>query len=145
MRKSFSDLATIGLVCALYFITGKLGSWLAAVDPSATVVWPPTGLALAAVLLLGQRVCPAILFGDFLLNVTTIGSFETSLGIAAGNTVEALIGAWLARRFANGGGAFDRASDVVKFVVLAGLTSTVIGAMFGVTMFMSAAAATPSS
>ena len=77
----------------------------------------------------GRQSCSA----TFLLNVTTIGSFETSLGIAAGNTVEALIGAWLARRFANGGSAFDRASDVVKFVVLAGLTSTVIGAMFGVT------------
>ena len=133
MRKSFSDLATIGIVCALYFVTGKLGSWLAAVDPSATVVWPPTGFALAAVLVLGQRVWPAILFGDLLLNVTTIGSFETSLGIAAGNTVEALIGAWLARRFANGGSAFDRASNVVKFVVLAGLTSTIIGAAIGVT------------
>jgi PAS domain S-box-containing protein len=133
MRKSFSNLATIGLVCSLYFITGKLGSWLAAVDPSATAVWPPTGLALAAVLMLGQRVWPAILLSDFLLNLTTIGSFETSLGIAAGNTIEALIGAWLAQRFANGGSAFDRASDVIKFVVLAGLTSTVIGAMFGVT------------
>ncbi|MGZ8433965.1 MAG: PAS domain S-box protein [Candidatus Binatia bacterium] len=133
MRKSLSNLTTIGVVCVLYFIIGKLGSWLAAVDPNATVVWPPTGFALAAVLLLGQRVWPAILCGDVLLNVTSIGSFETSLGIAAGNTVEALVGAWLASRFANGGSAFDRASDVVKFVALAGLTSTVIGATFGVT------------
>ncbi len=133
MRKSFADLATIGIFGVLYFITGQLGSWLAAMNPSATVVWPPTGFALAAVLVLGQRVWPAILLGDLLLNVITIGSLEISLGIAVGNTVEAVIGAWLARRFANGGSAFDRASNVVKFVVLAGLTSTVIGAAIGVT------------
>jgi two-component system, sensor histidine kinase and response regulator len=133
MQRYFSYLATIGVLCILYFYAGKLGLSLAVIHPSATVVWPPTGIALAAVLLLGNRVWPGILLSAFLVNVTTAGSIATSLGIATGNTLEALFGAFLARRFAKGSSAFDRADDLVKFVVLVGMTSTMISATLGVT------------
>ena len=83
-------LRRLGLLAALaagYFVAGKLGLEVAYVHPSATVVWPPTGLTLAAFLLAGYEVWPAILLGAFLVNITTAGSVATSAAIAAGNTL----------------------------------------------------------
>lgn len=121
------------VLAGVYFVAGKLGLMLAFVHASATAVWPPTGIALAATLLLGYRVWPAILLGAFLVNATTAGSAWTSLGIAIGNTLEGLLGAFLVTRFANGRNVFDRARDVVKFAALAGLLSTTVSATVGVT------------
>jgi MASE1 len=107
--------------------------------PSATPVWPPTGIALAAILILGYRVWPGIFLGAFLVNITTAGSIATSIGIATGNTLEGLVGAYLVRRFAHGPAAvwgppwLDRPRDMLMFAVLAGLVSTTISATFGVT------------
>ncbi len=106
---------------------------LAFFHPSASPVWPPTGLALAAVLLLGYRVWPAVLVGAYLVNVTTAGSVATSIGIATGNTLEAVVGAYLVNRFANGRDAFDRPEDVFKWALLAAMVSTAVSATFGVT------------
>jgi integral membrane sensor domain MASE1 len=70
-------------------------------------VWAPTGIALAALLSIGYGAWPAIFIAAFLVNVTTAGSIATSLGIAAGNTLEAVFGAYLVNRFAGGWEAFD--------------------------------------
>jgi diguanylate cyclase (GGDEF)-like protein len=123
----------LGGLAALYFAAGKFGLMLAFFHPSASPVWPPTGLALAAVLLLGYRVWPAVLVGAYLVNVTTAGSVATSIGIATGNTLEAVVGAYLVNRFANGRDAFDRPEDVFKWALLAAMISTVVSATFGVT------------
>ena len=72
------------------------------VNPSATLVWAPAGIALAAMLLLGKRMWPAILVGAFLVNLTTPGSVVTAVVIAIGNTLEAVVGATLVERFAGG-------------------------------------------
>ncbi|PYM63354.1 MAG: hypothetical protein DME11_17135 [Candidatus Rokuibacteriota bacterium] len=120
------------VIAGVYFVAGKVGLTLASVHPSATTVWPPTGIALAATLLLGYRVWPALFAGAFLVNVTTAGSAWTSLGIASGNTLEALLGGWLVTRFANGCQAFDRTRNILTFVALAGLLSPVVSATVGV-------------
>lgn len=109
----------------LYFLAGKLGLALASIHPSASAVWPPTGIALAAALLFGLRVWPAILLGAFLVNITTAGSIATSAGIAAGNTLEALIGARLVNRFAAGIDAFQRPQSVLRFALVIALAATV--------------------
>ena len=126
-------LAALAILAVAYSIAGKLGLRLAVVHASATAVWPPTGLALAALLVRGYRVWPSILLGAFLVNVTTAGSVGTSVGIAVGNTLEAILGAYLVRRFANGPRTLDRAQDVFKFALLAGVVSTTVSATFGVT------------
>lgn len=126
-------VATWALVGAAYFLAGKLGLSLAFVHPSATPVWPPTGIALAVLLRLGIQAWPGIFAGAFLVNLTTAGTFATSLGIASGNTLEGLIGAYLVRRFAQGDRAFDRAPDVFRFAILAGVISTAVSATVGVT------------
>jgi len=120
------------LLAGLYVLAGKLGLMLALVHPSATAVWPPTGIALAALLALGYRVWPGIFLGAFLVNVTNAGTIATSLGIAAGNTLEGLAGAYLVNRFAGGRQAFDRAIDAFRFALLAGLVSTSFSATLGV-------------
>ncbi len=111
-------LAALAILAVAYSIAGKLGLRLAVVHASATAVWPPTGLALAALLVRGYRVWPSILLGAFLVNVTTAGSVGTSVGIAVGNTLEAILGAYLVRRFANGPRTLDRAQDIFKFALL---------------------------
>src|SRR5437660_2143052 len=126
------NVPTLVALAAVYFAAGKLGLKLAFVNASASAVWPCTGIALAAFLLLGYRVWPAILAGAFLVNLTTAGSVVTSLAIAVGNTLEGLIGCYLVTRFAAGKQAFQRAQDIFKFAVLAGMVSPVVSASVGV-------------
>ncbi len=128
-------LRRVGLlagVAAGYFVAGKLGLEVAYVHPSATAVWPPSGLTLAAFLLAGYEVWPAILVGAFLVNITTVGSPATSAAIAAGNMLEGLVGAYLVNRFARGHRACERARDVFKLAGLAAFLSTTISATAGV-------------
>jgi len=127
------DLVAIAMLTAVYFAAGKLGLSMAFVHPSSTAVWPPTGITLAAFLILGYRVWPGIFLGAFLVNLTTAGTVITSLGVATGNTLEGLVGAYLVCRFANGRNAFDRGPDTFKFAILAGVVSTMVAATFGVT------------
>ena len=124
-------LALCGLA-TVYVLAGKLGLQLAIVHPSATPVWPPTGISLAAFLLLGYWVWPAIFLGAFAVNVTTAGSIGSSLAIAIGNTLEGLIGALLVNCYANGRTSFAHQSDTLKFILLAALFSTAVCATFGV-------------
>src|SRR5439155_19744302 len=72
-------LAALTLV---YFIAGKLGLSLAFVHASATAVWPPTGIALAALLLYGSDLWPVILIGACLVIVPPSGSVPFSPGLA---------------------------------------------------------------
>src|SRR5260370_39299640 len=94
-----SGLPVIGILAIIYFVAGKLGLMLASLHASASPVWPPAGIALAALLLLGYRAWPAIFVGAFLVNVTTAGNVATSFAIATGNTLNALRGALLGDQF----------------------------------------------
>jgi PAS domain S-box-containing protein len=127
------DVLKVLLLAAAYFAAGKLGLSLAEINESVSAVWPPTGIALAALLLWGYRLWPGVFLGAFLVNITTQGNWATTLGIAAGNTLEPLAGAWLVNRFANGTRAFQRVEDIFKFIALAAILSTLVSATFGMT------------
>ena len=129
--RKIPTLPAIGALALIYFVAGKLSLQLAFLHKSASPVWPPAGIALAALLVLGFRVWPALFVGAFLVNLTTLGNIWTSLGIASGNTLEALCGAWLVNRFAGGARVFDRPQDVFKFA-LAALIGTTVSPTFGV-------------
>jgi len=129
--RKIPTLPAIGALALIYFVAGKLALNLAFLYKSASPVWPPAGIALAALLVLGFRVWPAIFVGAFFVNLTTVGNSFTSLGIASGNTLEAICGAWLVTRFAGGARVFDRPQDVFKFA-LAALISTTVSPTFGV-------------
>lgn len=125
---------TLVAVALVYIIAGKLGLRLAFVHQSATAVWPPAGIALAAMLSLGPWVWPSVLVGAFVVNLTTAGTIWTSLGIGVGNTLEAVTGSLLVNRFARGRDAFIRPQDVFRFALLGGLCSTSVAATIGVTV-----------
>ena len=97
-RAALRYAAELGAIALAYFILAKFGLALASLHPSASPIWPPTGFALAIVLLRGYRVWPAIFLAAFVANVTTAGSISTGVAIAAGNSLEALIGAALIDR-----------------------------------------------
>jgi integral membrane sensor domain MASE1 len=104
---------------------------LASINPSATPIWPPTGLALASVILWGYRVSPAIYFAALFANVATAGSIHTSAVIAFGNTLECLVGGYLVNRCSGGIATFDTPADVTKFALIC-LAATPISATLGV-------------
>src|SRR5262245_11057443 len=81
-------LAPLAVLFAIYFAAGKLGLSLAVVNPSASAVWPPTGIAIGALLVMGLEVWPAIFVGALAVNLTIQGDWPSSLGIALGNSLE---------------------------------------------------------
>ncbi len=132
-RDSHAGLAfVVGLLALVYFGAAKLGLALAFEAEQVTAVWPPTGIALAAVLFYGFRVWPGIFVGALLANATANEPLATAGGIAAGNTLEAVVGAWLLLRFVQFRNSLERLRDVLGFVVLAAVVSTTISATIGV-------------
>jgi diguanylate cyclase (GGDEF)-like protein len=121
-----------GGLAVAYAVAGSLGLLLAFAHPSASPVWAPTGIAIAAGLWWGRLAWPAVFVGAFVVNITTAGTVLTSLGIATGNTLEAMLGTWLLRRYANGVAAFEQARSTFAFVVLGAGVAPVVAATIGV-------------
>jgi PAS domain S-box-containing protein len=97
------------------------------------VVWPPTGIALAALTLYGTRLWPGITLAALLVNIWIGAPTFVASGIAVGNTLEALLGALLLRRVVGFHPAMDRLRDVLGFVILAAGGSPLVSASIGVT------------
>src|SRR5262249_15757561 len=126
------------IIGASYFVLAEVGLALAAVYSSAVPIWAPAGLALAAVLLRGLRVWPAIFAAAFVVGVPTdiadarvADSILLSLGVAAGNTLAAIVGGCLIKAWSQGRKTFDTAAAVAKFAVVALGPSAMIGAIVG--------------
>src|SRR5262245_25967629 len=132
IRRQLKYIVELTSIAIIYVALAKLSLALASIHPSATPIWPPTGFALAIVLLLGYRISPAIFLGAFIANVTTAGSISTSLAIATGNVLESLIGAYLINRWSDGCSTFDTPGGVIRFALICFIPSTVISATFGV-------------
>lgn len=126
---------------AVYFVVGKLGLRFAFLHASTSAIWPASGLAFAILLVWGLRYWPAIFVGAFLVNITTAGSLLNGVLIAAGNTLEAVIGTWLVCSFAGGRHAFESARNIVLFWFLACMAATAVAATIGVTSLCATGAA----
>jgi PAS domain S-box-containing protein len=126
-------LMILVVVAAVYLATARLGLSLAFLHANVSPVWPPTGLAIAAILWFGYRIAPAILLGAFLVNLATDITVATAAGIAVGNTLEALSAAWLLHRFVGHHYPFNRARDVLIFILIAGIISPIVSATIGST------------
>src|SRR3989449_139234 len=120
-------------LAAAYFFCGTFGLSLASINKSTSAVWPPTGLALAVLVLKGRGLWPGVFLGAFLVNVSTQGNFFLALRIVIGNTLEAYCGAWLVCRYAGGERACERIANIFSLAFLAGIMSTAISATLGVT------------
>jgi PAS domain S-box-containing protein len=120
-------------IAAVYFGAAKLG--LSMADPNiaqqVTIVWPPSGIALVVLLLFGFRFWPGIALGAFSANLLASENVLTAVGIATGNTLEGVLGAWLLRKLCRFDPSLERLKDVVGLIVLAAGISTIVGATIG--------------
>ena len=115
-------------IAAAYFglaVSGLLIPWI---NPTATPLWPPTGLALALVLLRGYRIWPAILVGAFFSTVVGNGALSEAACIALGTPIAALAGAWLINRWSQGRETFATPLGVAKFALIAFAPTAMISA-----------------
>ncbi len=120
----------IAVLALIYFLAAKASMTLAIPPGYATALWPPSGIALAAVLLLGRRIWPGIWIGAALANLTVQGLPLLAAGIGTGNTLEAVVAAALVRPFINRRGEFDSGEAVVIFSFASAL-SAFIAAIIG--------------
>jgi integral membrane sensor domain MASE1/serine phosphatase RsbU (regulator of sigma subunit)/anti-sigma regulatory factor (Ser/Thr protein kinase) len=125
-------LLTLLGIAAAYVLFAKIGFSLAFETRQVTAVWPPAGIAVAVLLLGGYRMWPGIWLGAFVSNALTGETALTAAGIAVGNALGPLFGTYLLRRFTNFDKALERLSDVIGFVLLAGLLAMTVTATNGV-------------
>src|SRR5262245_56962559 len=140
------SLVLISGIAAAYWATGRLALLLAIPPGYATAIWPPAGLAFAAILLGGVRVWPGIVLGSFLANVwtafdpITMVSLFTSLALPTslglGPALQALVGVGLVRRVVGFPLALDQGRHVAAFLLLGGPVSCLIGATWGITSLL---------
>jgi len=134
----------------IYFAAARLSLLLAVGATNVTSVWPPSGIALAVILLYGYRMGPAIFIGACAANLLTLAGagldpvnyIAASIATALGNMLEGLIGAWLVRRFVGDGNPFDTMKGLVAFIVGGSVVSTMVSASIGVSSYVLAAGET---
>ncbi|MBX9766549.1 MAG: MASE1 domain-containing protein [Bdellovibrionales bacterium] len=125
-------LMKLGLLCIAYYATARFGLSIGAVNKFATLFWPPTGASLAVLILGGRSLWPAIFIGAFAANFMTGAPLLAALGIACGNSLEALLGAAICSRARGFQISLDRVKDVGVFILGAGLASTLASPIIGV-------------
>jgi len=113
-------------------LAGKLGLSLSLVADNVTLIWPPTGLALASLLLFGPRLWPGVFLGALIVNLTTSAPVATAFIIALGNAGESLAGYWLLTRIAPIDVALSRVRDALRLILLGGGAATIVSASVGV-------------
>lgn len=123
----FFKIAGLALV---YFLTAKFGLSLADSTEQVTTIWPPTGIALASLLIFGYRVWPGIFLGAFVANLTAQEPVLTALGIGITNTTTGILGAHFLRGtgFKNN---LSRLRDILSLVFVGGFLSTLVSSTFG--------------
>jgi PAS domain S-box-containing protein len=129
-----SQLAPIGLsliVAIVYYAAAELGLSLASVHENVTPVWPPTGIAIASLLIFGRRVWPGVFLGALAANLPTHIPVVSAIGIATGNTLEAVIACVLLQRSKQWRNSFDSVSAVLIFVVYAAVLAPLVSATIG--------------
>ncbi len=129
-RLKREQTALVSLIAA-YIISGLLGLWLGYVHPATSLVWPPAGIALAAFLVQGYRVWPAVLVSAIVVYAASVGPVAAVIPMSLGNTVEGLLAAYLINRYAGGRHALQTPQNSFRFAGLTALSSLSISATCG--------------
>jgi PAS domain S-box-containing protein len=124
-ERPFRYAVQVGVLAVLYFAAAKISLLLAIPPGYATAVWPPSGVAVAAVLLAGNRMWPGVWLGAALANLAVQASGVAALLLGTGNALEALVAAALIRRLIGIPTRFESGEDVFKFVAAAAVGATV--------------------
>jgi PAS domain S-box-containing protein len=115
-------------VAAVYFALGALGAWLSPIGTLGPVARAPAGVALAALLLGGYRLWPAIAGGALLTSLWHGAPPLVACGVAAASTIEACFATFALRRLPGFRNALDRFQDIVGLAVLAAAAAPALGA-----------------
>jgi integral membrane sensor domain MASE1 len=118
------------VVAVAYYLTARLSLRVALVGSVVTPIWPPTGIAVVALLSFGVRLWPAITLAALLVNIPINSSFAGALLIAVGNTAAPLLAVGLLRA-AGFRPQLDRLRDALALVLLGALTSMALSAVLG--------------
>jgi PAS domain S-box-containing protein len=121
------------LLAAVYGASAWLGLRYVTIGHSVSLVWPPAGIAFAALVLLGPAYWPGVAAGAFLANAATPIPLVAALGIATGNTLEALVAAHLLRRVAGSRPQLEDPNQTRTLILLAAPVSALVAALIGVT------------
>jgi signal transduction histidine kinase len=132
-----ADGARTLALAIVYVIAARVGLTLGAVSGFATLVWPASGIALAAVVLWGYRVWPGIFLGAAVVNMLVGAPLLVGVGIGIGNTLEALLGAYILLRVPDLSISLERGRDVFMLIIAAAV-SALVGATVGVGTLSSA-------
>src|ERR1700761_6912077 len=132
-KKELTTFTRIVMLVGLYFLGGLLGKESSFLSGSVVLVWPPAGIALAAILLFGYRFWPGVALGAVLFSFTNgmpLGFF--TFGTAIGNTMGAIVCTFLLKKLVNFNNAMETTRDVVGYVGLACFLGTTVNASFNV-------------
>ena len=130
MRAGRASYVWLLVLAGIYVALAKLGFLVAVAAEQVTLVWLPSGLSLAALVLFGRRLWPGVFLGALIANATTSAPLWTAGAIAVGNTLEAVLGAWLLQRVGFSP-RIRRLRDAVALIGLAGFGSTAVSASVG--------------
>lgn len=130
-RRSLSPIGLNLLVAVVYYAGAELGLSLATLHRNVTPVWPPTGIAIAALLIFGGRVWPGVFIAALAANLPTSISVASAFGIATGNTLEAVLAWFLLQRSKRWSRTFASVGDVLIFVVYAAVLAPLVSATIG--------------
>jgi len=118
-------------LAAAYFATARIGLALQPVGGFATLVWPPSGIALAVLFMFGARYWPGVFVGAFAANIFQGASLAAALGIAAGNTLAALVAVHLLHNVVHLNGKFISLRHVVGFIFFGAFFGPLISSTIG--------------
>ena len=134
LNKPLDSILVRSILLALaYFATAQIGLKFALVGNAVTLFWPPSGIAMAAILLGGNRYLPAILVGAFFSNLTSGMSLPAVVGMTAGAGLEAWLGAWLLKRYTRFNLRLSEVRDIYRLGMYGGAISTLSSALLGAT------------
>jgi two-component system NtrC family sensor kinase len=126
------NLVAICLLTLVYYSTAYVGLAFAIPPGNATAVWPPSGIALSALIIFGARLWPGVWIGSLLVNHGTGVSLGVSAAIATGNTLEALIALFLCRRLLQLDAPFQDLRFAFRLILIA-ISACAVAASIGAT------------
>jgi PAS domain S-box-containing protein len=132
-RLGYRYVLQLAIVFALYFGAGKLGLAIPFTSSNVSPIWLSAGIAVAAVLIWGIQIAPAIAFAAFLVNFFTPIPTSASVAIGLGNASSAVVAGYLLRRSSDFQTSLPRLRDVLKLVTVAAALTTTLAATVGVT------------
>ncbi|WGS02548.1 MASE1 domain-containing protein [Bradyrhizobium sp. ISRA443] len=135
-RSAATYLVELLIVAAIYGALAACASFLPAINPAATPLWPPTGLALALVMLRGYRIWPAILAGAASPHLMADRSILEFGCVGIGTVLAALAGTWLIGRWSNGQQTFSTPSGIAKFAIISFAPTTIISSSIALAGFI---------